>query len=99
MARLSAEEKIQPHWWTKSLAGAVLGLTLAFAVVGIFAWYGPGGIQAPNKVQFNMWMISPVWLLILSFSFLFRTGMRAVLVLGAVNLIAWATFLLLRYSL
>ena len=28
MARLSAEEKIQPHWWTKSLAGAVLGLTL-----------------------------------------------------------------------
>ena len=99
MARLSAEEKIQPHWWTKSLACAVLGLTFAFAVVGIFAWYGPGGIQSPNKVQFNMWMISPVWLLILSFSFLFRTGMRAVLVLGAANLIAWATFLLLRYTL
>ncbi len=99
MARLSAQEKIQPHWWTKSLAGLVLGLTFAFAIVGIFAWYGLGGIQAPNKVQFNMWMISPIWLLILSFSFLFRTGTRAIVILGAANLISWATFLLLRYSL
>ncbi|MFS1702994.1 hypothetical protein [Alteromonas sp. AMM-1] len=99
MARLSEHEKIQPHWFTKSVAATLLGLLFSFALIGLFAWYGPGGIQSPNKVQFNMWMISPVWLLILSFSFLFRTGWRAVLMLGAANLVAWAVFLLLRFTL
>ncbi|MBU2979909.1 hypothetical protein [Alteromonas sp. C1M14] len=99
MARLSADQKIQPHWWSKTIASAVLGLTLAFAIIGLFAWYGPGGINGANKNQFNMWMISPIWLAIISFSFLFRTGTRAFLFLGGANVICWGLFVLLRYVL
>ncbi|MEG3765235.1 hypothetical protein [Alteromonas sp. 14N.309.X.WAT.G.H12] len=99
MARLSAQQKIQPDWWSKTIASTVLGLTLAFALVGLFAWYGPGGIHAATKNQFNMWIISPIWLLIISFSFLFRTGARAFLILGTANLICWGLFVLLRYVL
>jgi hypothetical protein len=80
---------IHPDWWSKTLAGAVLGLTLAFAVCGLFAWWGPGGISAPNKVQFVMWMITPLWLVIFSLVYLFRTGLRAVLWLLAANLLAY----------
>ncbi len=97
MVRLSADEKIQPHWWTKTFAGAVLGLTLAYAIVAIFAWYGPGGIDAPVKVQFNMWLITPIWLTVLSLTYLFKTGTKAMLYLAAVNLLFYGLLFTLRW--
>ncbi|MCE9679324.1 hypothetical protein LZP69_09070 [Shewanella sp. AS1] len=99
MSRLSQSEKIQPHWWRKSITATLLGLTLTYALVGIFAWYGPGGIDAPVKVQFNMWMIAPIWLTIITFSFMFKTGRSAFTYLGTANLIAYSIFVLLRWSL
>ncbi|MCL1089257.1 hypothetical protein L2744_06460 [Shewanella profunda] len=91
MARLSDSEKLQPDWWTKTLAGLILGFTLALGLVGLFAWFGPGGIDAAVKVQFNMWLICPIWLLIVSFSFLFRTGWRAVGYLSLFNILVYVT--------
>jgi len=89
MARLAEQDKLQPDWWTKSLAGLILGFTLALGLVGLFAWFGPGGIDADTKVQFNMWLITPIWLLILSFSFLFKTGLRAIGYLGLFNILTY----------
>lgn len=89
MARLNAAEKIQPDWWLKTLAGLILGFTLALGLVGLFAWFGPGGIDADTKVQFNMWMIPPIWLLILSFSFLFKNGLRAIGYLSLFNILIY----------
>lgn len=97
MTRLSALEKIQPHWWLKTFAGLTLGLTLSFALIGMFAWYGPGGIDAPVKVQFNMWMISPIWLIILTFSYLFKTGLKAFIYLGSANIMLYSLYFLLRW--
>ncbi|MDP2562694.1 hypothetical protein [Psychrobium sp. 1_MG-2023] len=99
MTRLSADQKIQPHWWSKTLSGSILGLSLAFAFASIFAWYGPGGIEPSMKTQFNMWIISPIWLLVLSFSFLFKTGKKAFLYLSAANIVAYSIFLTLRWYL
>jgi len=81
---------IQPDWWSKTFAGAVLGLTLAFALAGIFAWVGSGGISAANKTQFVMWMISPIWVITFSIVYLFRTGMLAIIWLGLANIIAYS---------
>ncbi|AAN53530.1 hypothetical protein HRJ35_04740 [Shewanella oneidensis MR-1] len=89
MARLAEQDKLQPDWWTKSLAGLILGFTLALGLVGLFAWFGPGGIDADTKVQFNMWLITPIWLLILSFSFLFKTGLRAIGYLSLLNILTY----------
>jgi len=97
MARLTADQKIQPHWWLKTVAGVLLGFTLAYAFVAIFAWFGPGGITAPVKVQFNMWMISPIWLMVLSFSYLFKTGLKAVVYLTFANVIAYSVFFAMRW--
>jgi succinate dehydrogenase hydrophobic anchor subunit len=97
MTRLSAEQKIQPHWWLKTLAGAILGLTLSYGVVAIFAWYGPGGIDAVVKSQFNMWIISPIWMLVLSLTYLFKTGLKAIVYLSSANMIVYLVYFLLRW--
>jgi len=86
---------IKPHWWRKSIAGLVLGYTLALGLAGLFAWYGPGGIAPGNKTQFNMWIIAPMWMLIFSLSFLFKTGNRALIWLTIANI---ATFGLLNVT-
>lgn len=91
MARLSDTEKLQPDWWTKTLAGLILGFFLALGLVGLFAWFGPGGIDVAVKVQFNMWIIPFIWLLIFSFSFLFKTGWRAMGYLSLFNILVYVT--------
>lgn len=78
------------NWLGKATAGIVLGYGLALALSGLFAWFGPGGIGAgAGKVQLTMWLMSPVWCLVLGLCFLFRDGWRAWLWLGAANLFAF----------
>ena len=76
MARTVAVPKDQQltsrNWFGKASAGLVLGYGLALALSGLFAWFGPEGYGGPVKVQFNMWMMSPIWALVLSFCFLLR---------------------------
>lgn len=87
---------LQPHWWRKTLAGVVGGFTLSLALSGLFAWAGPGGIGAPDKVQFNMWLLALLWLLLMSGVYLFRTGNQALLWLAGANLVAWPLLWLVR---
>ncbi|HVH33614.1 MAG TPA: hypothetical protein VM847_05830 [Tahibacter sp.] len=78
------------HWFGKTCAGAVLGFGLALAVSGLFAWLGPGGVDAGSgKIQFTMWLMAPVWTAVLSFVFLFRDSLRAWIWLGAANVAAF----------
>jgi hypothetical protein len=87
---------LHADWWAKTLAGLVLGFTLALALCGLFAWLGPGGIDAPQKVQFIMWMITPMWMLIFSFCYFLRSGKQALLWLLAANVIAYALLIKVR---
>ncbi|WP_076416571.1 hypothetical protein [Shewanella sp. UCD-KL12] len=97
MTRLRQDEKIQPHWWQKSLTASVLGLTLAYALVAIFAWFGPGGIDAEMKVQFNMWLVSLLWMPILAFSFMFKTGAKTFIYLLSANVSAYLLYGVLKW--
>lgn len=96
MSRLIQEQKIQPQWWGKTLIGLILGLAIAYGFVAIFAWFGPGGIDAKDKVQFNMWIISPIWLLILSLVYLFKTTKTAFLYLFSANVAIYSLYFLLK---
>ncbi|WP_394201268.1 hypothetical protein [Shewanella waksmanii] len=95
MSRLTQAQKIQPHWWQKSIFSTLFGLTLAYGFVAIFAWFGPGGIDAEVKVQFNMWLTALLWLLLLSFSFLFKTGKKTFAYLLLANLATYLTYAML----
>ncbi|MBM3563202.1 MAG: hypothetical protein FJX16_00950 [Alphaproteobacteria bacterium] len=82
--------RIRRDWVGKTSAGAILGFSLAIALAGLFAWLSPGRLATPNKFQLVMWLIAPIWLTTLSLCFLFSSGMRAWLWLGAANLAAYA---------
>ncbi|HTU13440.1 MAG TPA: hypothetical protein VMG08_21300 [Allosphingosinicella sp.] len=79
------------HWFGRAAAGLILGYTLAIGLSGLVAWFTPGGIEAGGgKLQFSMWITAPVWAGVLSFCFLFRTGLRAWSWLGLANLVVFA---------
>lgn len=87
------------HWFGKASAGLILGFGLAIAVSGLFAWLGPGGIDAGGgKLQFNMWLVAPVWAGVVSFVFLFRNSVRAWLWLGLANAIAFGLLCAVRLA-
>lgn len=88
------------HWFGKASAGLVLGLGLALVGSGVFAWLGPEGIHAGSgKVQFNMWLIAPIWVGVLSTVFLFRSSVRAWCWLGLANALGFGLLWALRLTM
>jgi hypothetical protein len=77
---------IQRDWGSKTLAGTLLGLCLALGCSAVFARL-VGDVAPPIKAQLAMWMVIPVWLCVLSGSYLFASGARAWLWLGAANVV------------
>lgn len=77
---------IQRDWLSKTLAGLLLGLTLALGCSAVFVPLA-GAVASPIRAQLAMWMVIPVWLSVLSGSYLFESGVRAWLWLGAANLL------------
>lgn len=87
------------HWFAKGLAGLVLGLVIGLGVSGLIAWAGPGGTDAPGKYMVVMWAVVPVWMLVLTFCFLFKSGWRAWVWLGGVALLLHAGLLVCQHWL
>lgn len=84
------------NWFGKASAGLVLGLAIALGTSGLLtAVLGLENTYFSLPGQFTMWMMAPVWALILSFCFLFRSGLRAWSILGAVAGAIWLVLLLL----
>ncbi|MBE0369381.1 hypothetical protein [Pseudoalteromonas aurantia] len=76
--------KIQPQWLWKTLISLVLGLTLSFGLVGLFAWFGPDSLNSELsgerllwKTQIHMWMVPPIWMIIVTVGYLFKTAKEA----------------------
>jgi len=82
------------NWFGKASAGLVLGYVLSIGLAGLVFFLGhPGG---SDKLQFVMWAVAPVWCLVLGFCFLFRSGRRAWMWLGAASAAVWLAQLALR---
>lgn len=90
---------LRRDWWSKTSAGVFGGFGLAVALSGLFAWIGPGGLAAPNKFQFTMWITAPIFLAVLSLVFLFSSGRRAWLALGSLNVLAFCALGACRHYL
>lgn len=96
--------EIRPDWWAKTSAGVILGFGLAVALVGLFAYLGPGGIDPEGPENMGRfapmgYMIPPIWAAVLGFVFLFRSGLSAWLWLGGANLLAFAALFACRFWL
>lgn len=84
------------NWFGKASAGLILGLAIALGVSGLLAAAmdlkeSPFSLQG----QFTMWLMSPVWCLVLSFCFLFRDARHAWGILGLAAGAVWLALYLL----
>lgn len=73
---------IRPDWVSKTVAGQLLGFVLGVAASDLFMRLGPDGALG-NRAQLAMWIVAPVWMGVASLCYLFRSGTRAWLWLGA----------------
>lgn len=98
MTRVSASRhaagSIERSLMTKFVAGVVGGFGLAIAASALFARLSPGGLTAASKFHVTMWLVPPLWIAVVSASFMFRTGARAIGGLALANLAAFALVLL-----
>ena len=93
---MSAPPLTSRNWLGKASAGLILGFALAVGLSGLLAWaIGANDTYFSTKGQLTMWSISPVWCLILSFVFLFRSGLRAWTALGSATLVVWGALWML----
>lgn len=83
---------ISPDWLSKTLAGLLLGFTLAIGCAGLFDGLA-GGMPITVRGQLVMWLTAPVWMGVLSGVYFFRSGKRAWALLGGVNLLVFGLLL------
>lgn len=86
---------VAPDWWSKTLAGTLLGFSLAVGCSGLLSW-ALGGLPLTIRGQLVMWLIAPVWLGTLSGVYFFRSGKRAWAWLAAGNLLVFGLLALSR---
>lgn len=86
--------KIQRDWLAKVLAAFFLGFTFATVCAGIFLKLTPE-IVSQVKVQLSMWLMIPIWLLILSCCCFFRKGSHAWVALMTANILVYVIYQLL----
>ncbi|MDP2879992.1 MAG: hypothetical protein Q8N89_00230 [Azonexus sp.] len=79
---------IAPDWLSKTLAGTLLGFTLAIGCTGLFSWLA-SDMALSIRGQLAMWMTAPIWMGILSGVYFFRSGKRAWAWLAVANLLVF----------
>lgn len=85
----TAKPKAIAHdWLSKTLAGTLLGFTLAIGCAGLFNGLA-GGMPLGVRGQLAMWLTAPVWLGVLSGVYFFPSGKRAWAWLGGANLLVF----------
>lgn len=90
-------ETLSRDWLSKTLAGAAGGFGLGIAASGLLACLTPGPLDVQNKFQVAMWLVPPVWIGVMSATYLFRTGRRAWIGLGIANASGFAMLALARH--
>jgi hypothetical protein len=75
-ARPDPGRRVRPDWLSKTLAGSLLGFSLANIASGVLMTQ-LHDIPLAVSGQLAMWLVPPVWLLALSLVYFFSSGLRA----------------------
>lgn len=90
-----SQPTIRQDWIAKTLAGIILGFGIALGCSGLFLLMA-SEMGSSASAQLVMWLLSPVWLTILSTVYLFRSGPSAWLWLASLNILVFALFFLIK---
>ncbi len=95
MTRPGKPRPIRPDWLSKTLAGLLLGFSLATIAAGLLMTQ-LRGMPLPVSGQLAMWLVPPVWLGVLSLVYFFSSGLRAWAWLLGANVAALGIWWLLQ---
>ncbi|AXY55972.1 hypothetical protein CDG60_04890 [Acinetobacter chinensis] len=90
------QQKIQPDWWSKTFAGALLGLSFAFACSALITMWGLNHIEKGIAPQLGMWSIPWIWLPLFFVAYYIPRGWQAILIFLLLNVIAYSLVFWLR---
>ena len=96
MSKTPSRPPFSPDWISKTLAGSVLGFTLAMGCAYIVAWLTPD-LPLSTRGQLAMWIVAPVWMGTLASVYLFRSGLRAWAWLTGTNVLMLSLVLACRF--
>lgn len=90
------QQKIQPDWWSKSLAGWVLGLSLAIAGASFVTLWGLNSLSKALAPQVGMWSLPWLYLPLVFIAYFIPKGWQALLIYSVLNVIAYGILLSIR---
>ncbi|MBN3763599.1 hypothetical protein [Burkholderia sp. Ac-20365] len=89
---VAKKHKVEGHWIGKTTAGAICGFIIALALSGLLVRLAPGASIDAAKAETAMLFVPLVWTGVFSVAYLFRSGLRAWLWLGAASVVTLAIF-------
>jgi hypothetical protein len=92
MSTAATKHKVSGHWIGKTTAGLVCGFVLALASSGLLVRFAPGSSGDAAKAESAMLSVPLVWTAVFAGAYLFRSGLRAWLCLGAASVMTLALF-------
>ncbi|MCX4192555.1 hypothetical protein [Methylophaga sp. OBS1] len=92
---MAKQQTLHNDWLSKTVAGLILGFTAALGLSGVLLLI-VSEMNRSASAQLVMWLLSPMWLTLLSTVYLFRNGLRAWGWLALLNLMVYALFFLIK---
>jgi predicted membrane channel-forming protein YqfA (hemolysin III family) len=89
---VTKKPKVEGHWIGKTTAGVICGFIVALALSGLLVRLAPSASVDAAKAETAMLFVPLVWTGVFSVAYLFRSGLRAWLWLGAASLATLALF-------
>lgn len=94
---MSSHQFTSRDWFGKVSAALISGFALSIALTVLFCeLVGVKDSFFDARGQMAMWAVAPIWVGLLSFCFLFRSGMQAWAWLLGANLLVWTALFALR---
>lgn len=90
------KQKLQPDWWTKTFAGAFLGMSFAMAMGAIIVLLHTSQTDASIAPQLGMWSIPWFWLSAFFIAYFIPKGWQSVVIFSIANVLAYALLFWLR---
>lgn len=90
------KQKIQPDWWLKTFAGAVLGFIFSLAAGSLILILSKAYIDSALAPQLGMWSIPWIWLFVFFLAYFIPKGWQSLFIFSIANVVAYTLLFCLR---
>lgn len=90
------QQKIQTDWWSKTIAGAILGLSLAIACASLITVWALNSQDPALAPQIGMWSVPCIWLPLFFIAYFIPKGWQVMLMYGVLNIVVYGLVFSIR---